>query len=422
MRRRIIQRTDPTQPFSPPHQAMQAPQMRDSPSWPAAPEQPPLFAPPTTTAYPPAPSSDNLWGSGITPHPAPASLPFGLAHQGPENMAPPQAEFSPMFRLATALSSAAGTVPIILPAHSEFIGEPLTEWRPPAKNSTLLPAIIFLGLIIGACLWVLRDDLFPPLIAEIPAPIAAAPTMARPAPIITPKTPDKPVPEIRRAELPLMPSVNLVAAGEAALPLFQALLDAKTPAERAALIAQPEDYAADLEGFFAITKPKLISLKPSSVTPHLLPGQQAVPLFQIKTESNPSGALLRLVPTANDSLLLDWPLFAETHQQKLAQFFKTKPTEPAWFHVGLLRSHGMELPENQRSIQFAVTLQGSADNSVTCMAVTQKNTPLGRFLDRETEWSTVYIARLLLQHRKLEGGMPAVVILDCEGAAISSVR
>ena len=64
-------------------------------------------------------------------------------------MAPPQAEFSPMFRLATALSSAAGTVPIILPAHSEFIGEPLTEWRPPAKNSTLLPAIIFLGLIIG---------------------------------------------------------------------------------------------------------------------------------------------------------------------------------------------------------------------------------------------------------------------------------
>ena len=337
-------------------------------------------------------------------------------------MAPPQAEFSPMFRLAASPSSSTGMAPIDLPAYSEIIDEPQTEWRQPTKKSPLLPAIIFLGLIVGACLWVLRDDLFPPLIAEIPAPIPTAPVVATPAPIIAPKPPDEPVPEIRRAELPLIPSVNLVAAGEAALPLFQALLDAKTPAERAALIAQPEDYAADLEGFFAIAKPKLISLKPSSVTPHLLPGHQAVPLFQIKTESNPSGALLRLVPTPTGGFLLDWPLFAETHQQKLVQFLKTKPTEPAWFHVGLLRSHGLELPDDQRSIQIAVTLQCSADNSVTCMAVTQKNTPLGRFLDRETEWSTVYIARLLLQHRKLEGGTPAVVILDCEGAATSSVR
>lgn len=329
-----------------------------------------------------------------------------------------------MFRLAPSPTAGAGTVPIDLPAYSEISDTPLAEWRPPAKRSPLLPAILFLVIIVGSCLWILKDDLLPPLVAEIPAPqpspaVITAPTP--PAPLAPPPAAE-PAPEIRRAELPPLPPVDLIAAGEAAQPMFLALLAAKTPAERAALIAQPEEYATDLEGFFAAVKPKLLTLKPSAATPHFLPGQQIVPLFQVTTESNPNGALLRLVPKPGGGFLLDWPLFAETHERRLAKFLEAKPADPAWFQVSLRRSHGLELPETLRSLQIALTLQGSADSSATCQAVVQKDTPLGRYLDRETEWSTIYIARLLLQHRKLEGGAAAIVILDCEGAATGSVR
>jgi hypothetical protein len=55
------------------------------------------------------------------------------------------------------------------------------------------------------------------------------------------------------------------------------------------------------------------------------------------------------------------------------------------------------------------------------VVVVPKTIPLGRYLDRVTEWTTVYLGRFMLQHRKLENGSPAIFILDCEGAATSSL-
>lgn len=232
--------------------------------------------------------------------------------------------------------------------------------------------------------------------------------------------PKEPEPEVRRAELPPAKPVDLVAAGEAAQTLFLALIDAKTPEERIKLIAQPEEYGTDMAEFFAANTLQLVSLKPSNATPHILPGQQTVPLFQVCTKSCPEGALMRLVPQPAGGFLLDWPLFAETHQKTLAKFLSAKAAEPAWFHVGLRRSHALGLPEAQRSIHFSFDLQGSADSSVSTLAVVQKETPIGRYLARETEWGTIYLARLLLQHRQLDGGLQAIVILDCENAATGS--
>lgn len=472
MRRRVARQPDPApvpawappqsqgQPpgFYPGHSPFGAAAPPSQVPWPVAPEAAPTFTPPpqqpAATGFSPQAVFGPAWANVTQPQhppqaqfqsqatspfssapvaPAPVSM-FGLGEQlwapEPAPMMPPAP--MPMYQQAPA--------PVPLDYASMRESPPMDEatmetWRPPQQRSSVVPALLFILLVIGACVWVLRDDLFPPLVVDIPAgqttsgpaPSApASPTPASPpakpttaaselARTPTPTAPE-PEPEIRRAELP-KPSVNLAAANESGQKLFLDLLEAGTPEARAKLIDQPEEHAADMEEFFASGEPELMTFKPTNATPLKLPGHELLPLFQVTTQANKHGAMLLLVPQKDGTFLLDWPLFAETHERRLAVFLEKKPSEPAWFQVGMRRGHGLELPDAMRGIQHTFTLQGSADASVTCNAVCQKDTPIGRYLGRETEWNTVYIARLLLQHRKLADGTPAVVILDCEGAA-----
>ncbi len=322
----------------------------------------------------------------------------------------------------------------------------MAAWQPnPAPRSSLGPVILGLLVVAGGVTWLLQDDFFPPLVVDVPvtlrekAPLQTSPAPEKPVPAmgkppamappavapvtVPPVAPAEPDLVVRRAELipPSEIQVDLEAATQVASPLFRQLSEAKTAAERAALLAEPEEYGADAEEFFAQQKLEVLSFKLSSITPLLLPGRQSAPLFQVMTRANPQGALLRLVPRAQPgAFLLDWPLFAETHEKKLARVIHAPASDPTWLHLGLRRSHGLEFAESQRSGLVIMTLQGSADGSLTCQAISPKNTPAGRYLDRETEWGQVYLARLLLQKRKLEDGTPAIFILDIEGAATSS--
>ncbi len=366
---------------------------------------------------------------------------FGVAEQ-PQPMQPawqPEPFHAPMYAQGAATypaplaTSSPAPVPLDFAAMRESPSidrESMETWQPPRQHSYFLP-VFFILVVVGACLWVLRDDLFPPMVVEIPAgktepaKTASSPDTT-PRPVIAPIAPEPPAvvepePEIRRAEVPKIP-VDLVAAGESAQKLFLDLLEASKPEDRAKLIDQPDEHAADMEEFFAAHKPHLLSFKASNATPQLIPGQLITPLFQVTTKENKHGALLRLVPQKGGGFLLDWPLFAETHEGRLAQFLEKKSADPSWFQVGMRRSHALELPEAERGIQIALTLQGSADGSVSCLAVCQKDIPIGRYLARETQWNIVYLARLLLQHRKLADGTAAVVILDCEGAATAEAK
>lgn len=297
----------------------------------------------------------------------------------------------------------------------------METWRPPRQHSSVIPYLALLIVVVGTCIWVLREEpLLPAMVVEIPvAKPTASPTQTIPAkpesPVVT-TPPTVLTTEIRRAEI-VKPRINLIAAGDAGQKIFLDLIEAGTPEARAALIAQPEENGADVEEFFAAGKIELLSFKPSNATPLTLPGQDAVPLFQVTTKANSHGALLRLVPQKDGTFLLDWPLFAETHERKLAGFLEKKPAEPTWFYLGLRRSHGLEVPQASRDIHVAFKLQGSADGSLSCLAVAQKDTPIGRFLASETDWTDIYLARLLLQHRKLPDGTDAIFILDIEGAA-----
>ncbi|WP_146848754.1 hypothetical protein [Brevifollis gellanilyticus] len=428
--------------------------------WPVAPEASPAFSPPpqTPASFPP-PSAFGAWESVTRPPPSPfTSTPssyvpvtsmFGAAEQPPFQTQPAQTQpaqpawqpepvYAPAYQSGPMAMPAQAALPAPAPLDFAAMRESPTidkasmeAWQPPRKHSYFLP-VFFIVLVVGACVWVLRDDLIPPMVVEIPAGKSEPAEVTKtpdttPQPVIAPKVPEpvptvpEPEPEIRKAEVPKV-SVDLVAASESGQKLFLDLLESSTAEARAKLIDQPEEHSADVEEFFAAGKPRLLSFKPSNATPQLLPGQLIAPLFQVTTRENSHGALLRLVPKEDGTFLLDWPLFAETHQRRLAQFLEKKPADPTWFQVGMRRSHALELSESERNIQISFTLQGSADASVSCLAVCTKDTPIGRYLGRETQWSVVYLARLLLQHRQLADGSAAVVILDCEGAATAETK
>jgi hypothetical protein len=392
--------------------------------WPPAPEQPPMFTPPPAAVYPPASSYPPAAGprsradvaDALYASPQPFSSPFSLANLDPESLP----------GLMPVSQAGPFGDPIHLPQEATFTEVTQTPWQQPKQRNSTPLAIAFIAIVLGACLWALKDDwlpvIMPDLTATIPNSSRADTAFPLPTPAPAVKTPSpEPEPEIRRAEV-VAPPIDLVAAGLAGETLFTALMKAEKPEERLALIASPEEYATDVAEFFAKGKIDVLSFKPSNATLRHLPSQEIAPMFQVVTKQCTHGALIRVVPKAGGGFLLDWPLFAETHDQKLVKFIEAKATQPAWFQVCLRRDHGLELPAEERELQVSFTLQGSLDTSGKCAAIVQKNSSIGRYLSRETEWGNIYVARLLLQHRPLKNGTLAVSILDCEGAAAGATQ
>lgn len=438
IQRRVIPARALIAPSSAPAQSLGRVPASSPPAWPPAPEQPPLFAPQTQPLFPPAPAAlpSPGWPSAHSPV---TSSPFGIASTPLETAQPTLASpFSSSvpetpFSLSPLDFSPAQAVPVSLPY------EPRSDWQPP-RDERNVPLGLLLILVLGLSGWLFWENTRPPMAAEFEAPQPASPQK----PVSKPEVPQinppamkqvtpAPVPEmqeVRRAESVTKSkkkavdesSLDLVAADAAAKRLMDVLLKGRTIEERLSAIALPEEHRVDVEEFFARTQPKIKSLKLSEVTPHTLPGQEPVPMLLVTTDINPKrGALVKLVPQLEGGFLMDWPLFAETHNGFLAGFLETQSDQPSWCHVILRRSHALNLEKAVRDQYFCVELQGSSDGSTQCFALTALETPLGRFLEREVEWGDVHVARLLLQHRELVGGVRSIVILDCEGAVTGAV-
>lgn len=252
------------------------------------------------------------------------------------------------------------------------------------------------------------------------SPSAAEPTVAEPELVIEPQ------PEIRRAELPVAPEVEAKnktpdrrTGNDAAEKLFRTLLDSGSHETRAKMIAHPEDNRADMEGFFERNAVRLKSVQLAETQPVMIPGHETASLFQVVTDENRRGAWARLVVEGN-SFLLDWPLFAETYERRLERYIARQHDQPSWFYVALRRAHALELPEAVRSQHVCFELRVGDDDSARMLATVSKETPLGRFFERELDWGSLYFARLLLQNRKFAEGLQGLLILDCEGAAAGS--
>lgn len=160
------------------------------------------------------------------------------------------------------------------------------------------------------------------------------------------------------------------------------------------------------------------------VAPRDLQTGLPVQMLQVTTSANPeSGALLRFHISPDDRLLLDWPLFEETHEGALAQFVDSpSETSSRWFSVGLRRNHGLDLDESSRSLHHAFDIQAASKSLLGMPGIVIRDLPVGRYLDQKTEWRVIHMARLLLRPRTLDSGLKCVEIIDCEGLGLSQNR
>lgn len=426
-------------------------------AWPSAPEQAPAHVPQpqAQSPFPPAPSAPPSWPPVMTP----AQSPFGVAplpstpplepvpHMPAFSVAPHQA--APPAHTATEPQAAPTYVqpqpspePPMRRGVQDFTPAPTWEQRAPKSRAPRVILMLLCVALVGGGAWFLLQ---PPLVAEFQAPgenkeaqpesprISSSSTSASPASEKAPETATAPVspapalaePEVRRAEpatqKPEPVSLDLVAAAEAASTMMKKLLTTNKPQERQALVVDGEEYAVDMREFFERSRPKLQYVGIAKTQTKTLPGQEIQGLFLVSTDKNPTqGALLTLNLQPDGGFLMDWPLFAETHERKLARFLDKPIPDPTWFHVVLRRSHGLELSEAERKLSFCVEIITTRDGSVPCMGRVRLDSPLGRFLEREIAWEEDYSARLLLQHPAKPNG-ESVIILDCEGAVTGAI-
>lgn len=446
------------------------PEVTSSSIWAPTSGPPPAHhSPQAQSPFPPAPPAAPNWAPVMNPPPSP----FGVAAPTPLAYVPPLEPVPHMPAFAPPPVAPQGYAPPPQPTYPEYqapapqppapVAEPpmrrgmqdftpAPTWQPPAQKSRV--SAVFLILLslaaVGGTTWYLMQS---PLVTEFQAPSDVSTSSVKPEPSSksTPpaatngekapasphaalsststsptSTPAANEPEVRRAEVITKATrpetrLDLVAAAEAAETLLKKLLATDKQKERLSLISESDEYAVDIAEFFERSRPKYVSSKLAATVPKTLPGQDPQALIWVITSKNPTqGALLALVPKTDGGFLLNWPLFAETHERRLARFLEKPTSDPAWFQAVLRRTHGLELPEAERKLYFCVDVITTADSSVPCVARVKRDSPLGRFLEREMVWEEDYVARLLLQHPPKPDGESAI-ILDCEGAVTGAV-
>ncbi|WP_395745892.1 hypothetical protein [Prosthecobacter sp.] len=291
------------------------------------------------------------------------------------------------------------------PPQEPFVTPPHLRTSP-WRNAFIMLAFT---VVCGGALWLWRDSIHAPAVkpghaAPLPAKVEVEKIQVA-APV--------------KSTAPVVPLPDMAAALAEAKALATELFAAETPERRAACILDGEKYSAEIEellGTAAAQKNELRLLAPISGLPLTLPGGKPVPLFKLATSRNTKGALVRLEPGADGRRRIFWPLFYETHEAKLSAFVKQADAAPAWFYVGVRPSHGMDLAADLRTKYLTFDVQISPVSDPHFVACIERDTPLGRFLDRETEWGTSYLARLLVRKLDIQAEAPCLLVIDCEGS------
>lgn len=291
---------------------------------------------------------------------------------------------------------------------------PSEEFKTPAhlRRSPWRGAFILLAftVVCGGALWLWWDSVNAP--AAKPGVVVAAP----PAENVVKKEPVVPQTQIARA---LIPAPDVGAVAEAAKTLITEFFAADTAERRAACIHDAAKYSAEIEAQFGAVGDKKTELRLLSRIPGMpqtLPGGQPVPLFKLVTSACANGALIRLETGADGKRRISWPLLHETHAAALADFLKQPAGEAAWFHVGLRPSHGLDIAAELRPRYISFDVQVSAGSEPHFVACVERDTPLGRYMNRESEWGKSYLARLLVRRLDIQSDAPCLLVIDCEGA------
>ncbi|MDB6003616.1 MAG: hypothetical protein JWR15_603 [Prosthecobacter sp.] len=246
-------------------------------------------------------------------------------------------------------------------------------------------------------------------------------------PAVKPGAAAAPAPEVRKAQIipkaepPRViappPDVDAIAADVKTL--VTEFFAADILERRAACIHDGGKFSAEIEAQFGAggtqrTELRLLARIPGM--PLMLPGGQPVPLFKMATSACANGALIRLETGSDGKRRIFWPLLSETHAASLIAFMKQPAPEPAWFHVGVRPSHGLDIAAEMRSKYITFDVQISAVSVPHFVACVERDSPLGRFMDRESEWGKSYLTRLLVRKLDIQAEAPCLLVIDCEGA------
>jgi DNA-directed RNA polymerase subunit RPC12/RpoP len=337
------------------------------------------------------------------PDPHPYSQPAAWPAMQPQPVQPPAPAFArPPLQYSQALMPT-GAPP---PQPDEFVTPPHLRTSP-WRNAFILLAFT---VVCGGALWMWWDSV------NTPAAKPAGTSAPSPSKVEVPRPPFPPQVQVARA---LIPEPDMGAFSADAKALVNELFAADTPARRAACIHDASKYTAEIEALLgspATPKVEPRMLSPISGMPLLLPGGQPVPLFKLVTSTCATGALVRLETGADGKRRISWPLLHETHASTMAAFVKQPAAEAAWFHMGLRPNHGLDISAELRSKYLTFDVQVSAGGVPHFVACVERDSPLGRFMDRETEWGKAYLARLLVRKLDIKADAPCVLVIDCEGS------
>jgi hypothetical protein len=284
---------------------------------------------------------------------------------------------------------------------------------PHLRTSPWKPAFFLLAFAAtcGVSLWLWWDHANAPAFKTKSTPQTPA---AEPKPAVV-------IPPVAKSIAIKAEPPDTVAIAADMKTLVTELFAADTPERRAACVHDAAKHAEEIEGLFGASsaaKPELRLLARIPGLPLTLPGGQPMPLFKLVSSKCANGALIRLETGTDGKRRIYWPMFFETHQARLQQFLQKSTTEDAaWFHVGLRPSHGLDIPAELRPKYLTFDVQVAAGSDPHFVACVERDSPLGRFMDRESEWGKAYLSRLLVRKLDIQADAPCVVILDCEGAS-----
>lgn len=327
--------------------------------------------------------------------------------QGPPSYTPPQPQAAPIQQVARPpLQYSQALMPTgeALPQSEEFITPPHLRTSP-WRNAFIMLAFT---AVAGGALWLWWDHVNTPA-AKPAATAAPAPTEVRKAQVV----PADPPPRVMHPP----PDVDAIFAD--AKTLVAEFFAADTPERRAACIHDVGKFSAEIEAQFGGGGAQKSELRQISLIPGMplmLPGGRPVPLFKVVTSTCVNGALVRLETGEDGKRRIFWPLLHETHSAALAAFIKQPAAEPAWFYVGARPSHGLDIAADLRSKYITFDVQVSAVSHPHFVACVERDSPLGRFMDRESEWGRSYLARLLVRKLDIQADAPCLLVIDCEGA------
>jgi len=237
--------------------------------------------------------------------------------------------------------------------------------------------------------------------------------------------------EIRGAMLPstaeiaeaTQPQIDLMAVRDDVRRCVDLLFTSSDPQAKLDAIHDGARHTAEIAAFTAPEgrdPPKLAMLSSLKGLATLLPGGEKLPLFHLVTTTCKEGAFLRLIDDGSGRRRLHWPLLHESHEQLLTKALAAQPEQPVWSWALIKPSHGFEISAAERGRYVAFTMHVTADGRHPLVACAERDTPLGRYLERETDWGLAYLSRLLVRRLKTENGADAVIIIDCEGATVES--